>query len=1025
MISKWACVMLIFILMGLSAFSQEIILNEETNGTTVTTCSATLYDSGGPDGNYQSSETYRITFCAENPNSAVVAEIVYLNTEIPYDYLKIYDGSNTEGAPLGTVGGTNIPAKPYESTPGNCLTIYWRSDVSVTRAGFQIAISCKPPCQDFTVEITPEAVYSAEEEAYLGCSGGIVTSEVNFNNNDVNYHQSVETSTFSWSVLYNNDTQTFAGLGMSDLSEALAPGAYSYTLTVTDNNRCSVVSNTVTVFVSGAPTFEGTVVTSEAILGTEVQLNGVVNPPDEWYQTVPQVSNEQICINDQHSVCFVYSEFEPDQTIQSASDIESVGLQLEHSYMGDLDIYIQCPNGQRMTLFEQACSRAFFGEPIDCDVQGVNSSCDGPEWVGIGYDYYWTAENNNGLMSANCPGPSIPLPAGNYQPVDSFSNLIGCPLNGEWCVIFVDNMGVDDGTVFRTELHFADNIYPADEDLISLQCTYGNEMWWEGEALQYEGMGANNIAIPTTIGQVEYTFSATDNYGCTYDTTLTVIVREFPCQDYAVSIVTDAQYNETDGVYLGCPGTTVSAQIYTPNNNENYEQTVENITFLWRVYSNNNLREFEGLGMSELPVPLETGIYLISLTTIDSNGCQIALEDIQVYISVPPTFSGTTAVPEITSGTEVALNGVVNPPSECSLAMPEEFNNEQFCMPDSPGQIWSSCFSVTEFAPDQTIQSASDIASICVDIEHAYLGDLDIWITCPSGNRMDLLSYYGSYQVNPGVGSGNHSFLGEPVDDNNDPCNPGVPYHYCWTPDATYTIPDMAYNPPTYSYTDNAGNSYTDHKYIPAGDYYPSSNYGARVDWTSLMGCPLNGEWCIKIKDCLSLHDGTIFQTELHFTDNVRPAISFQNTYGNEIWWEGEALQYEGMGANNIAIPTTLGQVEYTFSATDNFGCTYDTTLYVNVLTATGIDVVSDDDILVFPNPVNDMLTITSSETISEIEIVNDKGQIVRRMDVNGNTAACNVSELASGVYVVRIYNRVVEGQAEGSVVWQRKFVKE
>ena len=146
------------------------------------------------------------------------------------------------------------------------------------------------------------------------------------------------------------------------------------------------------------------------------------------------------------------------------------------------------------------------------------------------------------------------------------------------------------------------------------------------------------------------------------------------------------------------------------------------------------------------------------------------------------------------------------------------------------------------------------------------------------------------------------------------------------------------------------------------------------------------------------------------------------------MWWEGESILNEGYAANNFAVPTTVGQVEYTFSATDNFGCTYDTTLYVNVLPATGIDEVSDDDILVFPNPVNDMLTITSSEAISEIEIVNDKGQIVRRMDVNGNTAACNVSELASGVYVVRIYNRSQSrplSVVEGSVVWQRKFVKE
>ncbi len=176
------------------AMPQTLRLDPTTNGTTITTCSATLYDSGGPNGQYQSGETYTITFCAENPNSAVVLEVIALNTEsVSFDYLKFYDGSNTGGTLLATIGGSTVPTDVYESSPGNCLTVYWRSDGSITRDGFQLAISCRAPCQDFSVEITPEAVYSAEEEAYLGCSGGIVTSEVYFNNNDVEYHQSVET----------------------------------------------------------------------------------------------------------------------------------------------------------------------------------------------------------------------------------------------------------------------------------------------------------------------------------------------------------------------------------------------------------------------------------------------------------------------------------------------------------------------------------------------------------------------------------------------------------------------------------------------------------------------------------------------------------------------------------------------------------------------------------------------------------------------------------------------------------------
>ncbi|MBR5984585.1 MAG: choice-of-anchor J domain-containing protein [Bacteroidales bacterium] len=78
-------------------------------------------------------------------------------------------------------------------------------------------------------------------------------------------------------------------------------------------------------------------------------------------------------------------------------------------------------------------------------------------------------------------------------------------------------------------------------------------------------------------------------------------------------------------------------------------------------------------------------------------------------------------------------------------------------------------------------------------------------------------------------------------------------------------------------------------------------------------------------------------------------------------------------------------------------------------------------EISLFPNPVTDILNITSSEEISSIEIVNVMGQIVTRMDVNSNNAVCDVNNLPNGVYVVRIHN-----MNEGIESFcQKKFVKE
>ena len=92
---------------------------------------------------------------------------------------------------------------------------------------------------------------------------------------------------------------------------------------------------------------------------------------------------------------------------------------------------------------------------------------------------------------------------------------------------------------------------------------------------------------------------------------------------------------------------------------------------------------------------------------------------------------------------------------------------------------------------------------------------------------------------------------------------------------------------------------------------------------------------------------------------------------------------------------------------------------FVAIFTRTsGIDESAVSEIALFPNPVTDILNITSSETISEIEIVNVMGQVVKRIEVNSDNAVCDVEDLKAGVYVVRIHT-------EGTVVSQRKFVKE
>ena len=146
--------------------------------------------------------------------------------------------------------------------------------------------------------------------------------------------------------------------------------------------------------------------------------------------------------------------------------------------------------------------------------------------------------------------------------------------------------------------------------------------------------------------------------------------------------------------------------------------------------------------------------------------------------------------------------------------------------------------------------------------------------------------------------------------------------------------------------------------------------------------------------------------------------------------------------SNNNAYGTTTGtgvyeaNTEIQISATANDGyeflswndgntdtlrtitVTGDATYIATFIPATNIEENVALEIALFPNPATDILNITSSETISEIEIVNTLGQVIKRIEVNADNAVCDVEDLKAGVYVVRIHT-------EGAVVSQRKFIKE
>lgn len=98
-----------------------------SNTADVTLSTGTLYDDGGPSGNYQGSRTYIKTFYPSNPTSKLRLIFTEFETYNSSDYVRIYDGPTTSGsALLGTWSGSNSPGTLTSSHKTGALTVYWR-----------------------------------------------------------------------------------------------------------------------------------------------------------------------------------------------------------------------------------------------------------------------------------------------------------------------------------------------------------------------------------------------------------------------------------------------------------------------------------------------------------------------------------------------------------------------------------------------------------------------------------------------------------------------------------------------------------------------------------------------------------------------------------------------------------------------------------------------------------------------------------------------------------------------------------
>lgn len=105
-------------------------------------CADTLWDTGGPMGNYFNNENNKFTITSPN-GQRVKATFLAFNVEANFDYMYVYDGPTTLSPLIGQYSGTTIP--PVITSTGTSLTFKFTSDGATVASGYQLKWECDGP----------------------------------------------------------------------------------------------------------------------------------------------------------------------------------------------------------------------------------------------------------------------------------------------------------------------------------------------------------------------------------------------------------------------------------------------------------------------------------------------------------------------------------------------------------------------------------------------------------------------------------------------------------------------------------------------------------------------------------------------------------------------------------------------------------------------------------------------------------------------------------------------------------------
>jgi subtilisin-like proprotein convertase family protein len=553
--------------MGDAGYPQSNPANCTTFGTT-----ANNFQDPGGTANYPANYNDTITFCPDLNLGTKMSITMAINAGYTWnvdgsDFVYVYDGPNASSPLLGVYNSVTAPTgfthQASWNNPSGCLTIVFISNGSAEGTGWLANVQCGNQFQPFQPHI----------EAYINGLGANALNPIDTGYGDICFGDSIlliakpifsyseETTGFG----YSQDVNSTIVFDWNISDGNLYPNNDSIWFTPQTRSGFLVDLKLTDIFpqsermlckvrVSQLPSFAGTGPLEDTVcLGQNTNLIGGVTATDTVGISIPEGTFELggayaglTYLPDgsgmQYQAPITISGFPSDAVINDAQSLNQVCITMEHSYLGDLEIWLQCPSGQIVPLVNSyspgnipggnSGGGTFLGQPFD-DAGGGGA--------GIGWEYCFSSVFNDiGPMTQNL-GNTVPvafvagtpnLSAGNsmnsantYAPEISYATFAGCPVNGNWTIFVQDNLGIDDGYIFEWGLFFDGSYFPG---LSGYQNTVVSE-YWESDPSIISGQNDTLLVIqPNTPGNYNYVYHITDDFGCEYDTTVTLFVQPLP-----------------------------------------------------------------------------------------------------------------------------------------------------------------------------------------------------------------------------------------------------------------------------------------------------------------------------------------------------------------------------------------------------------------------------------------------------------------------------------------------------------------